>query len=66
MTQKYHNPMKTVSEQVSHRWGYETITRKEKRTKRMDYLGKQLMRLNTQMCQESEGRTDAEIEKIIS
>lgn len=65
MTQKYHNPMKTITEQVSHRWGYETVTRKEARTNRMDYLSEQLMRLNEQMCQEAEGRTDAEIEEIM-
>lgn len=57
--------MKTVTEQVSHRWGYETVTRKEARTNRMDYLGERLMHLNEQMCQEAEGRTNAEIEEIM-
>ena len=62
---KYHDPMKTVTEQISHRWGYETITRKERRTERMNYLGEQLMQMNDTMLQESNERTNAEIEKIM-
>lgn len=65
MSQKYHNPMKTVTERISHRWGYEVVTRKEKQTKRMNYLGEQLMHLTEQMCQEAAGRTNAEIEQIM-
>ena len=62
MPQKYHDPMKTVTERPN---GGEERTRKEKRTNRMDFLGKQLMQLNVQMCEESNGESDTEIERIL-
>lgn len=65
MSQKYHNLMKTVTERISHSWGYEVVTRKEQQTKRMNYLSEQLMRLTEQMCQEAAGKTNAEIEQIM-
>ena len=62
MPQKYHDPMKTITEHLN---GGGEETRKEKRTPHMDFLAERLMQLNSKMCKESKGKSDSEIEKIL-
>lgn len=60
MTQKrkIHDPMKTQTENISHSWGYEKITRKEKHTKRMALLVEQTQQLLQKMFQEQRITSD--------